>query len=173
MTTVSMRSIAQGSATFQGSGASYVRQYVLRTTDRGVRVSQGCKARGARRRGVSLGVFGAALWLAAGGVFAAAPRAAAATGGCPGELVRTLPLPDAEVRVYKSRTQVCAVTVALHPGARRHLAVSVQPRGGVPVGDAGQFTRYAGPVTVAAINRCVYVKGGVVAGTVESGWILC
>ncbi|MEU3914216.1 hypothetical protein [Streptomyces sp. NPDC029721] len=134
---------------------------------------QGWKARGARARGVSLGVFGAALWLAVGGVFAAAPQAAAATGGCPGGLVATLPLPDAEVRVYRSRTQVCAVNVALYPGERRHLAVSVQPRGGVPVGDAGQFTRYAGPVTVGAISRCVYVKGSVAAGSVESGWILC
>ncbi|MFF4581832.1 hypothetical protein [Streptomyces sp. NPDC001389] len=122
---------------------------------------------------MSLATVGAALWLAAGGVFAAAPRAAAATGGCAGDLVRTLPLPDAEVRVYKSRTQVCAVTVALHPGERRHLAVSVQPRGGVPVGDTGQYTRYAGPVTVGAISRCVYVKGDVAAGSVESGWILC
>lgn len=133
-------------------------------------MSQGWKARG---RGVSPAVFGAALWLAAAGIFAAAPPAAAATGNCPGDLVRTLPLPGAEVRVYKSRTQVCAVNVALNPGERRHLAVSVQPRGGVPVGDAGQFTRYAGPVTVGAINRCVYVRGSVAAGSVESGWILC
>ncbi|MEU8433590.1 hypothetical protein AB0F18_11835 [Streptomyces sp. NPDC029216] len=129
--------------------------------------------RKARGPAVSLGVFGAALWLAVGGVFAAAPQARAAAGGCQGELVRALPLPDAEVRVYKSRTQACAVTVALHPGERRYLTVSVQPRGGVPVGDAGQFTRYAGPVTVGAISRCVYVKGAVAAGSVESGWILC
>ncbi|MEU3722563.1 hypothetical protein [Streptomyces sp. NPDC031705] len=122
---------------------------------------------------MSLGVFGAALWLAAGGVLAAAPQARAATGGCPGQLVKVLPLPGAEVRVYKSRTQVCAVNVALDPGERRHMEVSVQPRGGVPLGDAGQFTRYAGPVTVGAINRCVYVRGGVAAGSVDSGWILC
>ncbi|MFF5704174.1 hypothetical protein ACFY7H_16955 [Streptomyces sp. NPDC012794] len=122
---------------------------------------------------MSLGVFGAALWLAVGGVFATAPEARAAAGGCPGQLVRTLPLPGAEVRVYKSRTQVCAVNVALAPGERRFMEVSVQPRGGVPVGDAGQFTRYAGPVTVGAISRCVYVRGSVAAGSVESGWILC
>ncbi|MFJ3879568.1 hypothetical protein ACIPW5_19200 [Streptomyces sp. NPDC090077] len=130
---------------------------------------QGRKGRG---RVVSLGVFGGALWLAVGGVFAA-PPASAAVGGCGGELVRTMPLPGAEVRVFKSRTQVCAMTVALRPGERRHLAVSVQPRGGVPVGDAGQFTRYAGPVTVGAVNRCVYVRGAAAAGSVESGWILC
>lgn len=121
---------------------------------------------------VSLGVFGGALWLAVGGVFAA-PAASAAAGGCAGELVKTMPLPGAEVRVFKSRNQVCAMTVALRPGERRHMAVSVQPRGGVPVGDAGQFARHAGPVTVGAISRCVYVRGEMAAGSVESGWILC
>ncbi|MCX5378265.1 hypothetical protein [Streptomyces sp. NBC_00091] len=130
---------------------------------------QGWKGRG---RIVSLGVFGAALWLVVGGVFAA-PAAQAATGGCAGRLVKTLPFSTGEVRVYKSRTQVCATTHAHQPGERRPMAVSVQPRGGVPVGDAGQFTRYAGPVTVGAINRCVYVKGSVAAGSVDSGWILC
>ncbi|MFB7052313.1 hypothetical protein [Streptomyces vinaceus] len=117
-------------------------------------------------------VFVAGLMLCAGGLFAA-PAAHAATGGCAGALVRTLPLPTGEVRVYKSRTQACAVTVAHDPGRRRAMAVSLQPRGGVPVRDAGQFTRYAGPVTVGAISRCVYVKGSIEAGSVDSGWILC
>ncbi|WP_411105594.1 hypothetical protein [Streptomyces sp. cmx-4-9] len=119
-------------------------------------------------------MFAAALWLVAGGLLAA-PPAQAATGGCAGRLVKALRLvPDeGEVRVYKSRTQVCAVTVARVPGARRPMAVSVQPRGGVPVRDAGRFTRYAGPVVVGAINRCVYVKGGVGGGSADSGWILC
>lgn len=130
---------------------------------------QGWRARG---RTVSLGVFGAALWLAVGGVFTAAP-AHAATGGCEGRLVKALPFLTGEVRVYKSRDRACAVTVALRAGERRHMAVSIQPRGGVPVGDAGQFTRFAGPVSVGAINRCVYVKGAVAAASVESGWILC
>ncbi len=81
-----------------------------------------------------------------------------------------------EVRVYKSRTQACVATLAHEPGLRRPMAVSIQPRGGVPVGDAGQFTRYAGPVAVGAINRCVYVKGSIGAEPAEfaeSGWILC
>lgn len=124
------------------------------------------------RWGRCLGVFGTALWLVVGGLFAAAP-AHAATGGCAGRLVKTLLFDTGEVRVYKSRTQACAVTVALGPGQRRHMSVSIQPRGGVPVGDSGQFTRYAGPVSVGAINRCVYVKGSVAAGSVRSGWILC
>ncbi|MFE5540153.1 hypothetical protein [Streptomyces sp. NPDC056492] len=126
-----------------------------------------------RGRGAAFGrVFVAALMLCAGGLLAA-PAAHAATGGCEGGLVRTLPLPTGEVRVYKSRTQACAVTVAHDPGRRRAMAVSIQPRGGVPVRDAGQFTRYAGPVTVGSISRCVYVKGSIEAGSVDSGWILC
>ncbi|MEU9103662.1 hypothetical protein AB0D54_04715 [Streptomyces xanthophaeus] len=117
-------------------------------------------------------VFGAALWLGVGGLFAV-PAAQAATGGCAGRLVKTVPVAAGEVRVYKSRTQVCAVTVARVPGERRQMAVSIQPRGGVPVRDAGRFTRYAGPVVVGAINRCVYVKGDAGGGSVDSGWILC
>ncbi|MGW5343966.1 hypothetical protein [Streptomyces sp. HUAS TT3] len=87
--------------------------------------------------------------------------------------MKTLPFPAGEVRIFKSRTQACAVALTRDPGRRRPMAVSIQPRGGVPVRDLGQFTRYAGPVTVGAINRCVYVRGSVAVGSVESGWILC
>ncbi|MEU9144261.1 hypothetical protein [Streptomyces sp. NPDC048349] len=131
-----------------------------------------------------LGVFTAALWLCVGGLFAAPPaqaaqeepgeqRERAAAGGCAGRLAGTLPLAAGEVRVYKSRTRACAVTVARVPGERREMAVSIQGRGGAPIRDIGRFTRYAGPVTVGAIGRCVYVKGSVGAGPAESGWILC
>ncbi|MFF5804116.1 MULTISPECIES: hypothetical protein [unclassified Streptomyces] len=113
-----------------------------------------------------------ALWFCVGGLLTATP-AHAAGGGCPGRLVTSLPFSTGEVRVYKSRTQACAMTVTHRPGTRRAMSVSIQPRGGVPVRDSGQFTRYAGPVTVGAINRCVYVKGSVGAGSVASGWILC
>lgn len=155
--------------------------------------------RGRGRWVASLGVFTAALWLCVGGLFAESPAQAAhaahaarpgqagqaaqagrtaqagqaAEGGCGGRLAKTLPFSTGEVRVYKSRTQACAVAVARVPGERRPMAVSIQPRGGAPVRDIGRFTRYAGPVTVGAINRCVYVKGSVGAGSVDSGWILC
>ncbi|MEV4191745.1 hypothetical protein [Streptomyces toxytricini] len=120
------------------------------------------------------GAAPAVLLLCAAGLLAAPPAsAAAAAGGCAGKLVKSLPFAGGEVRVYKSRTQACAAAVADAPGARRPMAVSVQPRGGVPLRDTGQFTRYAGPVTVGAISRCVYVKGSIGAGSAESGWILC
>ncbi|MFD3547636.1 hypothetical protein ACFWUW_18880 [Streptomyces sp. NPDC058655] len=120
-------------------------------------------------------MFAAALGLCAAALFAA-PAAQAAQGAgerCGGRPVRTLPFATGEVRVYKTRTQVCAMALARVPGERRPMEVSIQARGGVPVRDAGRFTRYAGPVTVGAIGRCVYVKGGVGAGSVDSGWILC
>ncbi len=117
-------------------------------------------------------VITVSLWLGAAALLTAQP-AHAATGGCAGNLVRTLPFSTGEVRVYKSRDRACAVAVAREPGQRRSMSVSIQPRGGYPVRDAGQFTRYAGPVSVHAINRCVYVKGSVGAGSVASGWILC
>lgn len=132
------------------------------------------KARNRRgRRAARLGAFTATLWLGAAGLLAAAQPAQAATGGCPGALVKVLPFSTGEVRVYKTRDQACAVAVARVPGERRPMAVSMQPRGGFPVRDAGRFTRYAGPVTAHTISRCVYVKGSVGTGSVESGWILC
>ncbi|MGW7098958.1 hypothetical protein [Streptomyces sp. NPDC054838] len=136
---------------------------------------RGSEGRG-RGRALPLGVFAAALSLAGGALLTAPPaRAAAEDDLCTGRLVKVLPLPagEGEVRVYKSRARVCALTVAAQPGERRRMAVSVQPRGGVPVADAGRFTRYAGPVTVGAISRCVYVRGNVAAGSADSGWILC
>lgn len=149
-----------------------------------------------------MGVFTAALSLCAGGLFAESPARAAtvrgggvpvgsaqvgsaqagavqagavraASEGCGGRLARTLPFSTGEVRIYKSRTQACAMAVARVPGERRPMEISIQPRGGAPVRDAGRFTRYAGPVTVGAISRCVYVRGSVGAGSVDSGWILC
>ncbi|MER5729400.1 hypothetical protein ABT084_13855 [Streptomyces sp. NPDC002138] len=127
---------------------------------------------GAGRTARALGVFPAGLLLAFGALMAA-PPAEAATGGCPGELATTVPLATGEIRVYKTHARACVVAVAAHPGTRREMAVSVQPRGGVPVRDAGGFTRFAGPVTVPSVNRCVYVKGQVGSGAADSGWILC
>ncbi|MFC6985182.1 hypothetical protein [Streptomyces cirratus] len=116
-----------------------------------------------RARALGLGAFAAALWLVGGALLTAPPARAATAGGdrCTGRLAKAVPFPagEGELRVYKSRARVCAVTVASRPGERRRMAVSVQPRGGVPVADAGRFTRYAGPVTVGAISRCVYVRG--------------
>ncbi|MCY0942289.1 hypothetical protein [Streptomyces antarcticus] len=117
------------------------------------------------------GVYGQGVYGQVGSVRAGKVRAAGE--GCGGRLARTLPFSTGEVRIYKSRTQACAMAVARVPGERRPMEVSIQPRGGAPVRDAGRFTRYAGPVTVGAISRCVYVKGSVGAGSVDSGWILC
>ncbi|PWK65417.1 hypothetical protein BCL76_11222 [Streptomyces sp. CG 926] len=162
------RALARGN---HPRGSDVVRACAHCTYDRsGDRVLQGRRRRG--RRVASLGVFTAALWLCAGGLFTP-PVAQASTEGCGGRLARTVTFGTGEVRVYKSRNQACAMTVARVSGERRRMTVSIQPRGGAPVREAGRFTRYAGPVTVGAINRCVYVKGSVGAGSGGSGWILC
>lgn len=158
-------------ATFRGVPASYVRARFVRARDRsGDCMVRGWSGRG--RRAASLGALTAALWLCVGGLFAG-PPVQAASGGCAGRLARTVAFGEGELRVYKSRNQACAVTVARTAGEHRRMAVSIQPRGGAPVRDAGRFTRYAGPVTVGAISRCVYVKGSVGGGSADSGWILC
>ncbi|MDX2593536.1 MULTISPECIES: hypothetical protein [Streptomyces] len=126
---------------------------------------------GAIRRRLALG---AAVLAASGALALAAPgTASAASGGCAGREVRTLPFGAGAVHVYKRGAYVCAVTVARDPGAKRMMSVSVQARGNRPVVDKGRFKHHAGPVTVHAGQRCVWVKGSVNHDSVSSGWILC
>ncbi|MFI2374244.1 hypothetical protein ACH5AO_04110 [Streptomyces sp. NPDC018964] len=103
----------------------------------------------------------------------AAPADAHAAAYCAGRKVRTLPFSTGSVAVYKRGGYVCAVTLAEKPGTRRKMSVSVRARGGRPVVDEGDFKHHAGPVTVHAGRRCVWVKGKVGRGSVSSGWILC
>ncbi|MDH6700907.1 hypothetical protein P3T26_005392 [Streptomyces sp. MAA16] len=132
---------------------------------------------GATRRQLALGT---ALLIAAGALTVAAPATAEATAEnraapyCAGRHVLDLPFSTGTVHVYKRDGYVCAVTVpARENGARRTMSVSVQARGNRPVVDKGWYTRHAGPVTVHAGRRCVWIKGSMSAGTVSSGWILC
>ncbi|MFB6835425.1 hypothetical protein [Streptomyces sp. NPDC056361] len=92
---------------------------------------------------------------------------------CHGRPTRTYAFSTGEVRVYRTRNYVCAVTVAKRPGPRRPMSVSLQPRGGRPAVKAGRFDRQAGPVTVHALNRCVRVNGSVAGRGTATGWILC
>ncbi|WP_329037460.1 hypothetical protein OHT61_11390 [Streptomyces sp. NBC_00178] len=96
-----------------------------------------------------------------------------AASGCSGRLARTAKFATGSLRVYESRSYACAVAVAGKPGARRTMRVSLQPRGGRAVVDAGRFTTMAGPVTVHALNRCVRASGSVAGSSVSTGWILC
>ncbi|WP_328970358.1 hypothetical protein [Streptomyces sp. NBC_00239] len=134
---------------------------------RGVR-----KVRTPARRAAAriLGVLAVGLFLALGALPATSAQAAS---GCAGRLVKTLPFSTGEVRVYKTRTHACAVTLPKRTGVRQQMMVSIQPRGGVPVRDSGRFERLAGPVSVSALSRCVFVRGQVASGSVASGWILC
>ncbi|MFG3657377.1 hypothetical protein [Streptomyces sp. NPDC047706] len=118
--------------------------------------------------------LGVALLTASGLLALAAPvDAHAAASGCAGRKVRTLPFATGVVKVYKRGGYVCAVTLPEDPGPRRSMSVSVQARGNRPVVDKGRYAHRAGPVTVHAGQRCVWVKGSVGRGSVSSGWILC
>ncbi|MEU1281803.1 hypothetical protein [Streptomyces sp. NPDC005805] len=99
--------------------------------------------------------------------------AAQAAAPCPGRLAKSAPFTTGELRVYQNGGQVCAVTVARNPGARRAMKVSLQPRGGRAVVDEGRFTRQAGPVTVQSRGRCVRASGTVAGVSRSTGWILC
>ncbi|MFE1246414.1 hypothetical protein [Streptomyces sp. NPDC058735] len=127
---------------------------------------------GAIRRRLALGL---AVLTASGLLALAAPgeAQAAASASCPGRKVRTLPFSTGTVLVYKRGGYVCAVTRTKKPGVKRTMSVSVQARGNRPVVDEGRYARHAGPVTVHAGRRCVWLKGRVGAGTYSSGWVLC
>ncbi|MER5548101.1 hypothetical protein ACWDBD_05785 [Streptomyces sp. NPDC001118] len=121
--------------------------------------------------------LGAAVLAAAGvlGLVTSGTAAAdTAGGGCAGSQVRTLPFSTGITRVYRTGDgYVCAVTLARKPGTTQTMAVSVQARGGRPVVDQGRYVHHAGPVTVHAGQRCVWIRGSVGSGSVSSGWILC
>jgi hypothetical protein len=127
---------------------------------------------GAIRRRLALGL---AVLTASGLLAVAAPgeAQAATTAPCPGRKVRTLPFSTGAVLVYKRGGYICAVTVNKKPGVKRKMSVSVQARGNRPVLDEGRYAYLAGPVTVHAGRRCVWLKGRVGQGSVNSGWILC
>ncbi|MHC3470414.1 hypothetical protein ACYF6T_17055 [Streptomyces sp. 7R007] len=128
-------------------------------------------ASGAIRRRLALGM---AVLTASGLLALAAPGDAQAASYCAGRKVRDLPFSTGTVHVYKHDGYVCAVTFPKHASStRRTMSVSVQARGNRPVVDKGRYSHHAGPVTVHAGHRCVWIKGSVGRGSVSSGWILC
>jgi hypothetical protein len=102
-----------------------------------------------------------------------AAQRAEAVSVCSGRPVKAVGFSTGELRIYKKRQYVCALTVAKRPGAVRAMSVSLQPRGGRAAVDKGRFTRQAGPVTVYALNRCVRVSGAIAGKRASTGWILC
>jgi hypothetical protein len=117
--------------------------------------------------------LGLAVLAASGALALAAPGSAQAATYCAGHEAATLPFSTGTVHVFKGDGYVCAYTLPKNPGAKRSMSVSVQARGNRPVVDKGQYSRRAGPVTVHAGHRCVWIKGSVGSGSVSSGWILC
>ncbi|WP_373429322.1 hypothetical protein [Streptomyces sp. V4I23] len=100
-------------------------------------------------------------------------QSAQAAAPCAGRLAKSLSFATGELRVYQNRQQVCAVTLARNPGARRPMSVSLQVRGDRAETDSGSFRRQAGPVAVPARGRCVKATGSVSGTSRSTGWILC
>ncbi|MFC8535327.1 hypothetical protein ACFUJY_15380 [Streptomyces sp. NPDC057249] len=125
--------------------------------------------RGLRRHAVLL-ALATSLALVTGGAVAGSADAASV---CAGRPKKTVTFATGEIRVYKSRAYACVTAVASRPGKRRPMAVTIQPRGGLPVTDSGRYTQRAGPVTVHALNRCVRVSGKIAGKGTGTGWILC
>ncbi|WP_128428630.1 hypothetical protein [Streptomyces cyaneus] len=127
--------------------------------------------RGAIRRRVAVGL---ALLTASGLLAVAAPaEAQAAPTRCEGRKVKTYPFATGTLYVYKKGGYVCAVTKPKDPGRKQWMMVSVQARRANAVVDEWYYSHHAGPVTVHAGQRCVWVKGRVGSGSVSKGWILC
>ncbi|MEU8850544.1 hypothetical protein AB0C70_30910 [Streptomyces sp. NPDC048564] len=127
--------------------------------------------RGAIRRRLAVGL---ALLTASGLLAVAVPaEAQAAASRCEGRKVRTYPFATGTLYVYKRGGHICAITVPKDPGRRQKMMVSVQAYRARAVVDEGLYSRRAGPVTVHAGHRCVWVKGKVGRGSVSKGWILC
>ncbi|MFG2684199.1 hypothetical protein ACGFYH_35860, partial [Streptomyces sp. NPDC048392] len=77
------------------------------------------------------------------------------------------------LRTAVSSPDICRITkrTGVHSSGTR--PVGVRARGGRAVVDAGRFAYRAGPVTVHAGRRCVWVTGKVSKSAVSSGRILC
>ncbi|MFE0252553.1 hypothetical protein [Streptomyces sp. NPDC059010] len=121
-------------------------------------------------------VVGLALLTASGVLAVAAPteaQAQTAPTGCAGRKVRTYPFSTGTLYVYKKRGHVCAIVKPKSSGRAQWMMVSVQAYRANRVEDEGKYTSWAGPVTVHAGQRCVWVKGKVGSGSVSKGWILC
>ncbi|MFF4500078.1 hypothetical protein [Streptomyces sp. NPDC001401] len=117
--------------------------------------------------------FGALLAvLTASGLLAlAAPgeAQAATSSSCSGRKIRTFSFSTGSVKLYKSGSYLCAVTVPKSGGGKRPMMVSLQARGFEPVVDKGQFTQHAGPVRSYVGHRTVWIKGSVGRGSYDSG----
>jgi hypothetical protein len=126
---------------------------------------------GALRRTAALGT---AVLTTAGLLSLVAPTSAHASDAlCSGRKVRTLSFSTGSVQVFRSGNYVCALTYPKKKSGKKTMSVSVRARGGRAVVDEGRFTHHAGPISVHAGHRCVWIRGAVNSGSVSSGWILC
>ncbi len=128
-------------------------------------------ARGAIRRPMALAL---AVLTAAGLLTLAGPTgsAEAVTPSCTGRKVRTLTFDAGTVRVYRKGTRyVCAVLVPKKRAGKKpsKAVLRIRPWRGEWVRNAKHL---AGPVTVHAGRRCVWIHARVGTKNYDSGWIL-
>lgn len=125
---------------------------------------------GAIRRRLALGM---AVLTTSGLLAVATPTdAQAAAASCAGRKVKTLTFSTGSVQIYKRRGYICAITLPKRPGTKRHMRVSVKVRAFRPVVDQGRYAYRAGPVTVHAGQRRVWVEGAVGRASADCGrWL--
>ncbi|WP_143202257.1 hypothetical protein [Streptomyces sp. CB01249] len=105
-----------------------------------------------------------------GGAIVAAPSASAAGFGCPGSQIDVYPVTDANKGLVLSNIFLyydastgknCASNVrtsAGGTGTAAKISISIWADGGSAVTDSGNYSQYAGPVSVYAAGKCINVK---------------
>lgn len=113
--------------------------------------------------------FAGALTLGAGLMVAAAAPASAA--GCSGSRLGNWPITGGYIAVfYNSSTGMnCAMTYTNKPGKKQYIRVDIWTTT-ASKRDAGNYTTYAGPVSVPGKGKCINFQGQVGANSPTEGF---
>ncbi|MET7333530.1 hypothetical protein [Nonomuraea sp. NPDC005650] len=100
--------------------------------------------------------------LALSGGLVAATSAPAFAAGCSGTHLDNWSIRGGYIAVYynSSTGRNCAMTFTNSPGKVQYMMVSISTSGASDR-DAGNFTTYAGPVSVYAKGKCISLQGQV------------
>ncbi|WP_406313280.1 spore-associated protein A [Streptosporangium sp. NBC_01639] len=111
-------------------------------------------------------LVGLASALALGAGLMVSTAAPASAAGCSGTHLDNWPITGGYISVwYNSSTgKNCAMTYTNKPGKKQYIRVDISTMTGKPVTDAGNYTTYAGPVSVYAKGQCIEISGQVTAG---------
>jgi hypothetical protein len=104
----------------------------------------------------------------AAGVLVATGGAAQAASPCPGKLLNNLQITGGYISVYYNAAtgRNCALTYTNHPGVAQEIWVKIGLwDSSTEYSDHGNYKYYAGPVSVAAAGKCIWVGGSVGANS--------